>query len=119
MTKKQRANTTALPIDDRREIHQAGAGSGRSAPISLEQDKQLRDGTYVDARNERTHEPPVAQANKGDGIPAGDRVTSVDPKLVDEEVIPAQPERKYEEERKREERGNRDLDEEPASGQGA
>jgi hypothetical protein len=69
--------------------------------------------------------PPGSTSKAGVGAvtapdPAeGDRVTSVDPKLVDEEVLPAQTKRPYEDERRREERGNRGRDEEPASGQGA
>ena len=53
MVAKQRANTTALPNDRRPEVHEAGAGSGRSAPISLQQDKEIRDGTYSRVRDER------------------------------------------------------------------
>ena len=39
MDEKEKANTTALPTDDRPEIHQP-----HKSPISLEQDKDIRDG---------------------------------------------------------------------------
>lgn len=41
---ENRANTTALPIDDRPEVHQPGPEAGRSATIPLQHDKELRDG---------------------------------------------------------------------------
>lgn len=44
MTTSQRANITALPIDDRPEVHRTGGVSGGTSPISLEQDKALREG---------------------------------------------------------------------------
>jgi len=50
MKENERANTTALPINERPEVHQAGAGSGRSAPISLEHDKELREGQIPASR---------------------------------------------------------------------
>jgi hypothetical protein len=58
MDEKQRANTTALPIDDRPEVHQAGAGSGKSAPISLEQDKNIRDGKHLRPGDQRMKDLP-------------------------------------------------------------
>jgi hypothetical protein len=58
MDEKQRANTTAVPIDDRPEVHEAGAGSGRSSPISLEQDKKIRDGSYRRLGDERMKDLP-------------------------------------------------------------
>jgi hypothetical protein len=53
MDEKQRANTTALPNDARPEVHEAGSGSGHSSPISLEQDKKIRDGSYRRVGDER------------------------------------------------------------------
>jgi hypothetical protein len=50
MDETNKPTTTALPIDDRPEVHHPGAGSGRSAPISLEQDKDIRDGHLADER---------------------------------------------------------------------
>jgi len=44
MDEKPRASTTALPIDDRPEVHQSGMSSGLSAPIPLAQDKEIREG---------------------------------------------------------------------------
>ena len=44
MKNTERANTTALPIDDRPEVHRTGSVSGGTSPISLEQDKELREG---------------------------------------------------------------------------
>ncbi len=39
----RRANTTALPIDDRPEVHRTGGVPGGTSPISLEQDKEIRE----------------------------------------------------------------------------
>jgi hypothetical protein len=47
---EQRAAITALPIDDRPEVHEAGAGSGRSAPVPLEQEKSIREGRLPEDR---------------------------------------------------------------------
>jgi hypothetical protein len=58
MDEKQSANTTALPIDDRPEMHQAADGSGKSAPSSLEQDKEIRDGSYLRPDDERMKDLP-------------------------------------------------------------
>jgi hypothetical protein len=91
MDEKQRADTTALPIDDRPEVHRAGAGSGLSSPISVEQDKEIRDGTY------RKAEPRDRRAQD----------------------VRVEPEREPEMDRQRTERGNRGPDEEPGFGQGA
>ena len=44
MTDTHKADTTAIPIDTREEVHDAGGGSGTSSPISQEQDKDLREG---------------------------------------------------------------------------
>jgi hypothetical protein len=64
MDEKQRANTTGLPIDDRPEVHQPG----RSAPISLEQDGDLREGRVPDERFDdmRMHQPPSTASRRGD-----------------------------------------------------
>jgi len=53
MDEKKSANTTALPPDDRPEVHQQGTAAGRSAPISLEQDKKIRDGRYFRLDDDR------------------------------------------------------------------
>ncbi|MFN7980944.1 MAG: hypothetical protein U0Q11_03725 [Vicinamibacterales bacterium] len=39
----RRANTTALPIDDRPEVHRTGGVPGGTSSISLEQDKEIRE----------------------------------------------------------------------------
>ena len=58
MDEKQKAQTTALPINHRPEVHQAGAGSGTPGVISLEQDKEIREGRYPADRfdDQRTKE---------------------------------------------------------------
>jgi hypothetical protein len=58
MVEQHKANTTALPADDRPEVHQAGAGSGHASPISLEQDKKIRDGSYRRLDDERMKDLP-------------------------------------------------------------
>ena len=42
MNESAKANTTALPLDERPDVHHEGPD--RVAPISLEQDKDLLDG---------------------------------------------------------------------------
>lgn len=44
MDSRGRANTTALPIDDRPEVHRP------KPPISLEQDKRIREGRLPETR---------------------------------------------------------------------
>jgi len=58
MDEKQKANTTAVPIDDRPEVHETGGDSGRSSPVSLEQDKKIRDGSYRRVGDERMRDLP-------------------------------------------------------------
>jgi hypothetical protein len=58
MDEQQKANTTALPADDRPEVHEAGLGTGHSSPISLEQDKKIRDGSYRRLDDERMRDLP-------------------------------------------------------------
>ncbi|MGE3508071.1 MAG: hypothetical protein AB7N65_04230 [Vicinamibacterales bacterium] len=60
MEERQRADTTGLPIDDRPEVHEAGQSRGRVAPVSIELDKMLRDGTFPDdiRGDERLRELP-------------------------------------------------------------
>lgn len=57
---------------------------------------------------------------KSEDLRYGDRVTSVDPMLVDEEVRPPAPDHssEHDKDRKRTQQGNRRPDEEPAFGQG-
>jgi hypothetical protein len=90
MDEKHRADTTALRIDDRPEVHQAGGGSGLSSPISVEQDKEIRDGN---------HKKP-GRPRRDNDVP-----TSSEPE-------PQTP-------RERSERGNRGPEDEPGFGQGA
>jgi len=93
MDEKQRADTTSLPIDDRPEVHRTRAGSGGSAPIALDQDKELREGSYPRSDDERMRDLPA------------------DPKEAAKLSQPAG--------RKRQEKGNRGPDEVPGFGEGA
>jgi hypothetical protein len=63
MDERHRSSTTALPIDDRPEVHQAGPEPGRSAPIPLEHDKKLREGQIPADRfdDERMKDVPREQ----------------------------------------------------------
>jgi hypothetical protein len=70
MDEPKRAKTTALPIDNRPEVHEAGAGTGRSAPISLEQDKRLRDGRIPRLGDERMRNLPD-ESGVSSGVKAG------------------------------------------------
>lgn len=44
MDKVTPADSTALPIEDRPELHKPGPEPGRSAPIPLAEDKELLEG---------------------------------------------------------------------------
>jgi hypothetical protein len=46
MDETKKAQTTALPLDDRPEVHE----SGTRAAISLEQDKRIREGNIPEDR---------------------------------------------------------------------
>jgi hypothetical protein len=83
MDEKQRATTTVLPTDDRPEVHEAGAGSGHSSPISLEQDKKIRDGRYRRLGDERMKDLPDESDS---GALAGDE-SSDEPQLGDDGSI--------------------------------
>jgi len=67
---KQTADTTALPAENRPEVHQ-----GSSDPISVEQDKDMRDGRYRQVGDERMrdapgHSEPVPGVTPGtEGVP--------------------------------------------------
>jgi len=71
MDDREKARTTALPADDRPEVHQAGAGSARSGPISLEQDKEIREGhlpghRFDDQRMKDVPAQPAPTSNQDD-----------------------------------------------------
>lgn len=70
MDKHQRANTTALPIDHRPEVHETGAGSGTSSPIPADQDKNIREGRlpsdrFDDQRMKVPHEDERERTERG------------------------------------------------------
>jgi hypothetical protein len=58
MDEKQSAEMTAVPADNKPQVDEAGAGSGLSSPISLEQDKNIRDGRYRRLGDERMKDLP-------------------------------------------------------------
>jgi hypothetical protein len=93
MDETAKPDTTALPLAERPDVHQQGAG--RTAATSLEQDKDIREGRLPADRfdDERMKD-----------LPAGGNHT---------------PDDNHAEERERTELGNRGPSEVPGFGQGA
>ncbi|MGE0450595.1 MAG: hypothetical protein AB7Q29_13565 [Vicinamibacterales bacterium] len=65
---RERADTTGLPIDDRPEVHQTGSRPGGTSPISLEMDKDIREGNLPADRFDdyRMKELPQEDADASD-----------------------------------------------------
>lgn len=64
MKEEPRAERNALPIDDRPDVHQTGSGDGGTSPISLDLDKDLREGNLPAERfdDDRMKAPPSARS---------------------------------------------------------
>ena len=81
MTEKERANTTALPLAEKPEVHRGGAESGRSSPISAEQDRDIREGDLPADRfdDERTRELPGRDRTERQRTERGNRGPGEEP----------------------------------------